>query len=260
MAEKKKTTYPLFKVIKGVIRLCYPKTEIVGTENLPDEPVIIVGNHTQLNGPIICELYPARKRYTWCAGEMMNLKEVPAYAFKDFWSQKSKFSRPFYKILAYLIAPLSVIIFTNADTIGVYHDSRILSTFRTTLKKLDEGADIVIFPEHDVKYNNIIYEFQDKYIDIAKLYYKRNGKELSFIPFYIAPKLKKAYLGHPIKFNHEAPIEEERRRITGYLMQEITKIAVDLPLHTVVPYRNIPKRLYPKNKLSEMKNNEKSDR
>ncbi|MBQ6893025.1 MAG: hypothetical protein IJN48_02360 [Clostridia bacterium] len=258
MEQKRRKSYPVFKVIKAAIKFFYPKMEVIGTENLPDEPVIIVGNHTQLNGPIACELYSPRHRYTWCAGEMMHLKDVPAYAYKDFWSQKSKITRPFYKVLAYAIAPLSVIIFNNANTIGVYRDARILSTFRATIDKLNEGADIVIFPEHDVKYNNIVYEFQEKFIDIAKLYYKRSGKELTFVPLYIAPKLKKMYLGKPVRFCAANPIEEERARIRNYLMAEITSIAVSLPEHTVVPYRNIPKRYYPKN-TPEVKANEKTD-
>ena len=91
-------------------------------------------------------------------------------------------------------------------------------------------------------------------MDIARLYYKRTGKELSFVPLYIAPKLKKMYLGKPIKFCAETPIAEERRRICDYLMNEITNIAVGLPEHTVVPYRNIPKKLYPKNTKKEEQN------
>ncbi len=257
MQEKK--TSLLFKFIKATIRFFYPKIEVMGTENLPDEPVIIVGNHTQLNGPIACELYSPRMRYTWCAGEMMNLKEVPSYAFKDFWSQKPKYQQPFFKVLSYLIAPLSAVIFTNANTIAVYHDARIFTTFRETMAKLNSGADIVIFPEHDVKYNNIVYDFQDRFIDIAKLYYKRTGVELSFVPLYIAPKLKKMYLGKPIRYCAENSAEEERARICKYLMDEITEIAISLPEHTVIPYRNIPKRLYPKNVPLEVTTDEKAD-
>ena len=78
----------LYRLIKGLVQLFYPRMEVVGTENLPDEPVIVVGNHTQMNGPIACELYFPGKRYIWCAGQMMHLKEVPDYAFQDFWSQK----------------------------------------------------------------------------------------------------------------------------------------------------------------------------
>ena len=82
-----------YRIIKWFVWLFYPKMEVVGAENLPDEPVLVVGNHTQMNGPIACELYFPGNRYTWCAGEMMHLKDVPAYAYKDFWSGKPEYIR-----------------------------------------------------------------------------------------------------------------------------------------------------------------------
>ena len=68
--EPKKTTL-MYKLLKGLIRLCYPRVETLGAENLPDEPVIIVGNHCQMHGPFACELYFPVVRYTWCGGQMM---------------------------------------------------------------------------------------------------------------------------------------------------------------------------------------------
>ncbi len=244
---KQKISLWVFKIIKGLVRIFYPRIEVVGEENLPEEACIIVGNHTKMNGPIASELYAPRDRYTWCAGEMMHLKEVPAYAFQDFWSYKPKCSQWLYKILSYVIAPLSVCVFNNANTIGVYHDTRVISTFKTTITRLQEGKDVVIFPEHAVPRNHIICEFQNRFIDVAKLYYRKTGKALCFVPMYLAPAMKKMYLGKPVQFNPELPMEEERVRICEYLMQEITDIACGLPLHTVVPYLNIPRRKYPKN-------------
>ena len=244
--QEKKPSF-LYKFIKWVVDLFYPKMQIVGAENLPNEPCIIVGNHTQMNGPICAELYCPGNCYTWCAGQMMHLKDVPEYAFRDFWSQKPKWTHPWFKLLSYLIAPLSVVVFTNAHTIGVYHDTRLIGTFKNTVKRLQEGNNIVIFPEHDVKYNHILYDFQDRFIDVAKLYDKKTGKELQFVPLYIAPKLKQIHLGKPTRFDPNVPMDEERRRICRYLMDEITNIAVSLPEHTVIPYRNIPKKLYPSN-------------
>ena len=249
MCDKK--TSVLFRVIKWCVKVFYPNMQVEGVENLPDEPVIFVGNHCQMNGPIVGELYVPREPYIWCAGEMMHLKDVPAYAFRDFWSRKPKWTHPLYKLLSYIIAPLSVCIFNNARTIGVYHDTRILSTFKNTVKALQEEKSVVIFPEHDVKHNHIVYEFQDKFIDIAKLYYKKTGKELSFVPMYIAPKLKKLCLGKPIQFDPEETMENERRRICNYLVDEITALAERLPEHTVIPYRNIPKKYYPSNRSRE---------
>lgn len=240
-----------YKLIKGLLRLCYPKMEVVGTENLPDEPVVIVANHSQMHGPIACELYMPIERYTWCAGQMMQLKEVPAYAYKDFWSYKSRWAKPFYKILSYVIAPLSVLIFCNAQTIGVYRDSRIVSTFKNTVSTLCSGKSVVVFPEQDVAHNNILFAFQDKFIDVARLYYKKTGKELAFVPMYIAPRLHKMYLGEPVRFQSDTPMDRERARICTYLMDSITRMATKLPLHTVVPYRNMPAKDYPQNKPEE---------
>ncbi|MDO4746641.1 MAG: hypothetical protein Q4B18_08795, partial [Bacillota bacterium] len=211
-------------------------------------------------GPIACELYFPGKRYIWCAGQMMHLKEVPDYAFQDFWSQKPRWCRWFYKLLSYLIAPFSVCVFNNAGTIPVYHDIRLRTTFKMSMDKLQDGASMIIFPEHDEPYNNIICEFQDKFIDLARLYYKRTGTELSFVPLYMAPALRKMYIGKPIRFCADTPIVDERKRICDYLMTEITNIARALPEHTVVPYRNIPKRLYPSSIPREANENEKTGR
>ena len=46
----------------------------------------------------------------------------------------------------------------------------------------------------------------------------------------------------------EIDIADERKRISEYLSNEITRIARDLPKHTVVPYRNIGRKHYLTNK------------
>lgn len=245
---KKKLSRLCFRIVRWLVWLFYPRINVEGMENVTEEPVMYVGNHSQMNGPITAELYFPGDPYIWCAGQMMHLKEVPAYAYADFWSEKPKAVRWFYKLLSYVIAPLSVSVFTNARTIGVYKDARAVNTFKQSVKMLTEGTSQVIFPEHAVPHNNIVYDFQDKFIDAARLYYRKTGKELCFVPVYLAPKLKTLYIGKPTRFRGDAPIEEERGRICTYLMSEITKMAEELPRHTVIPYRNIPRKDYPTNK------------
>ena len=245
---RKKLSYRCYRIIRWFVKLFYPKIQVEGTQNLPDSPCLVVANHSQMNGPIACELYFPGKRYTWCIGQMMHLKEVPQYAFQDFWSEKPRYIRWFYKLLSYMIAPVSVCVFNNANTIAVYKDARIISTFKNTVKRLSEGANVVIFPEHDVPYNHIICDFQDKFIDIARLYYKKTGQELSFVPMYIAPNLKTMYIGKPTQFCSTEPIDAERGRICDYLKEEITNMAESLPPHWVVPYKNVPQKQYKRNK------------
>ena len=244
---KKKISYGLYRVILFLVRLFSPRMQVEGVENLPDEPCIIAANHSQMYGPIACEIDFPGQRYTWCAGEMMQLKEVPAYAYRDFWSGKPRSVRWLFKIASYVIAPLSVIVFCNAKTIPVYRDARIMTTFRLTLEKLQQGAHAVIFPECYEEYSRIVYRFQDGFVNIARMYYHKTGKALAFVPMYIAPRLKKMILGAPIRFNPEAPFKQESERICTCLMDEITRIAVQQPRHVVVPYPNMPKKDYPTN-------------
>ena len=246
MKNKKKGL--LFRIIKSVISVGYKKRKVIGIENIPDEPSIIIGNHSQIHGPLAAEILFPYKRFTWCAGEVMNLKEAPAYTYMDFWSHKPKWTKWFYKISSYIIAPLCVYIFKNGDTIAVYKDARGVSTFKNSVQEMKNGAHIIIFPENRVAYNEIINEFQDKFVDLARFYFKATGKELFFVPMYNAPKIKTVVYGKPIKYDSKATIEEQRRNICEYLKKEITKLAKELPVHTVVPYANISKKKYPKSK------------
>ena len=248
MKKKSSFSWIIFKIVRGLVHLFYEETEIIGLENLPEKDAIIVGNHSQMNGPIVGELFMPDNCYIWCAGEMMHTKEVPEYAFNDFWAQKPKRIRPFYKLLSYIIAPLASCIFTNARTVAVYHDGRVLSTFKSTVRMMEAGRNMLIFPEKPEKNNNIVYQMQEHFVDVAKMYYKKTGKEITFVPMYIAPAMRKAYIGKGIKFNAAADMDEERVRIIKYLSDEITGVARALPEHTVVPYKNIPKKYYLSNK------------
>ena len=242
----KKTPWT-YRVIRWLVWLFSPKLKLSGAEKLPEEGCVLVGNHSHMYGPIAGELYIPGKHWVWCAGEMMHREEVAEYAYRDFWSGKPKAVRWFFKLLSHLIGTLSVLIFNSAHTIPVYHDARLISTLRTSIEKLREGDKVVIFPECYDPHNNIVYAFQDRFVDLARFYYKKTGQELAFVPMYLAPALKTVYFGEPVRFRHDAPMEEERRRICTALMDGVTEIAVSLPEHTVVPYPNVSKKYYPKN-------------
>lgn len=239
---------PLFyRFIRSCIRVFIRKREFIGTEHI-GEDCVVIGNHAQLYSPFICESYFPKKKYIWCIGQMMKFKEVPKYAFEDFWSHKPRWNRWFFKIVSYLIAPFSVYVFNRADAIGVYHDARVISTFKESVKRLEEGACIIIFPEKREEFNNIVNDFQDKFVDLARLYYKKTGRCLKFVPMYNAVKLKKVIFGEAISFDPNMNIDDQRKLICDYLKREITNLAISLPKHKVIPYLNVKKKYYKYNK------------
>ena len=72
---------------------------------------------------------------------------------------------------------LSESIFKSADALAVYKDARLFSTFKDTMKALQDGFDVVIFPENPKEYNEIVNDFQLHFVDVAKLYYGKYKKE-----------------------------------------------------------------------------------
>ena len=244
--EGKKVSF-LYKIVRWLVWLFAPKFRLVGTENLPKESCVVVGNHSQMFGPIAGELYFPGRHAVWCAGQMMRRGEVAAYAFEDFWSFKPKWTHGYFRLLSHLITPLSLLIFNNADTIAVYHDTRLRTTYRQSVEALQNGRSMIIFPEYNRRFNNILYAFQDKFVDLARFYHRKTGKELDFVPMYVAPRLKTVFFGEPVRFRADAPIEDERERICREMAGRITAMAAAQPVHTVVPYRNIPKKDYPTN-------------
>ena len=240
-----------YRAIKGTVRFFYRKYRCVGAEQIPDEAVIFVGNHSQAHGPLAGEFYMPVPRKTWCASQMMERKEVAAYAYQDFWAQNPKWTLWFYKGLSHAIVPLSVLLFNHAETIPVYRDSRVLSTFRATVQALEAGTSVLIFPEKNGTHNNILYEFQDHFIDVAKLWYKRTGKALAFVPLYVCPARKTLNFGEAVRFDPAAPMDAERERICNTLKARIRAMAEALPRHRVVPYRPKKKKNWPYNRPKE---------
>jgi len=246
VGEKKKPL--LFRMAWKIAKSCMKGYTTLNTENVPGVPSVVVSNHCQLYGPLVVQYYIERPTTAWCTYEVTELKEVPEYAYTDFWAHKPKCTRWFYRILSYIVAPISAFIFHNADIVPVYKDMRILKTFKQSIEKLEEGRNLHIFPECPNDYNNIINEFQERFIDLAKFYYTRTKKLLSFVPMYIAPKIKTIIYGKPIEYNPENNPGEERSRICKYLADQITELAKSLPQHVVVPYINMQKKDYPLSK------------
>jgi hypothetical protein len=239
----------LFRIIKKCVAIFYRKYKVESTSNILPPGNIYVSNHAQVHGPIGQYLYFPQKRYIWVTGEMCNRKEVTNYAMEDFWRDKSKWKKWLYKLFSIIIvAPLGSYLFSRADTIPVYKDGRLRTTMMKTIKALDDDNDVIIFPESRTPYNNYLFEFQKNFVDVARPYTKKTGKDLHFYPMYICSDLKKILIGDPIKFNPNNDIENEREIITQYLKDEITKLGDSLPNHTIVPYVNVHRKYYKKSK------------
>ncbi|MEG1924104.1 MAG: hypothetical protein RR307_06580, partial [Clostridia bacterium] len=203
-------------------------------QNFSEEPAVFISNHSMAYSPIAFSLYFNKPQRTWIAAPMMDYKTAPKYAYEDFWGNKKH--KLYYKFLGFLSALMLVPLMRGEKGIAVYKDMRIKETFGESLETLNNGQNIIIFPEKRQKYSKFINELQDGFVDLAHIYYKQSGKYLKFYPCYTAPTINSINIGKPIIYNPLEDRRNERQIITNYLKTEITKIAESLPEHKIIPY------------------------
>jgi 1-acyl-sn-glycerol-3-phosphate acyltransferase len=228
----------IFKFIALIARLFFVKKHELRFKEQIDfsTPSIYIANHATVATPTAIHLYFPGKKRPWVIGAMCSMKTIPEYASKEFWTNL-KPAWWYRKILPVVLSPIGYIIMRGAEAIPVYRDNRMIVTIKKTVQSLEEGVNVYIFPEYDAPYSEYHNDFEDGFVNVASVYYRKTKKKLKFYPLYNCLDKKIMSFGMPVEYNPENPIEEERKRITNYLKENITALAKEIGPHKVISYR-----------------------
>lgn len=237
-----KPSYIYYKIIRGILRLCFPRAKTVYEEQPDNEPAVFVCNHAAVRGPVMMTLDFKRKHRTWTVHCALDSKKAVSFAYHDILFGESRRCKWFWRMLAHIIAVMLPPLLIYSDTIPVYHDKSILKTFKQSIQAMTEGEDLVIFAESPKRFSDYICELQPGFVDIARLYYRKTKKALKFYPLYLEKKNAVLSVGKPITYDPDRPLDEQRREITEYLRDSIDRLGRALPPHK--PVRFLPDRWY----------------
>lgn len=224
-----------YKGMRAFARALFPKSEMRFETEPPDEPIVLIGNHSSVRGPIMLTLDDPRPHRTWAIHSASDRAQAASYAYHDIFFGNSRRVKWFWRIPAAILGVALPPLLIQSGTIPVYHDSRILSTLRESIRAMQEGSDIVIFAESPVRYSEYVNELQPGFTDLARLWYKKTGKRLAFYPFYAEKKNRVIAVGKPIVFDPDLPAHHQQQ-IAEYLRDEIDRLGRSLPPHTPVPF------------------------
>lgn len=240
---KEKSVLPkpkiMFRILRFFVKVFYRKPKIVFEEELShDRPIVYVCNHCKAHGPLSYYLLGKNNIRIWCTNEILFWKSAPKYCYETFLNGhlKPKGVRWFYHLVSYLMTPICVIVFRGADCIPVYYDTRLVTTYNKTAQTIKEGKDIVIFPETEPELNEYLNKFNIGFIDTARFMKRKTGKEVVFVPTYLAPSIKTLIVGKPIEYDYSKDVKEQRIELVEKLQDEITNLAKKLPPHKVEHY------------------------
>lgn len=213
------------KIIAALLRPLY-KHKIVGKENVDfsDGPVVFTCNHSEIYGPLVTNLFFPFYYRQWTIAQMTDKNRVYEHMYSGTFEPIKWLPGFLKKAIARLACPLMIWIINSTDPIPVYMGLReVTKTINETVDSLIADDNILLFPENphvesDGRYKHEgVSEFHTGFFHIAKAYYKRTGKSVSFYPVFADKKTKTMYFGKGIKYNANANAAEEKERIVGYL-------------------------------------------
>ena len=210
----------VFGFLRKLIRFCTPKFTTEWETPFEGDACVFIGNHCGAWGPIdmvtkfpLCEECKA-----WMNHDMVEQKLLPAYVRQDYWWKPGcKLEWLYTRTIPYIAAAIIPPILRTAPTVLVYHDVRVMTTMRQSLRLLKEGKHLIIFPEQPSGFGSHHDWINTGFLQIAPMYFKATGKPLKFYPVHIDYDAHVFRVSKPIAFDPEQTLEEQTPELVRVL-------------------------------------------
>ena len=215
------------KVLMDIFRRMIPQPTLVITEPIPsDEPVVFVANHEKNYGPAMMQLFFPVHYRPWIIYNMLDEDVCQPYVQKSFFEERLRWPVWLSKPVAAILTPpfgASDACYQSGPRISGDCPDRIVETFRQSIKALENGDNLLIFPEKPEaeSFTDAVNEFFEGFLYLAKLYYRKRGKHLLFCPVSINPKTDTISVGKMVRFNSDSEFQAESKRIRNHLMAQV---------------------------------------
>lgn len=205
----------LKKMMKGRYKM--PKFIYLGEEITNSS--IILSNHVGTEAPMSLELYLNAPIRMWGAHEMNSgLIKLYKYQTRVYYHQRKHWNLHLARLFCLIASPLTNLFYSGLDLISTYRDARVIKTIRESTRALEQGQNIVIFPEDATKgYMDELEAFYSGFVMLAETMLKR-GKDLDIFVTYFRQKDMVYIIDKPVKYS---TIKQGRDR------KEIAKLLCD---------------------------------
>ena len=211
-----------YSVVRKLYTALTPAYETVWTQPLPEGPCVFICNHAGAFGPVdmVCKFPLQNQLHIWCNEGIMNTETCPDYIRQDYWwrpdSRLAKLWSATIPPVANLIIPR---ILQRAPVIPVYHDARVMTTMRRSIKALQQGEYVVIFPEQPSGFQAHHDWINTGWMPICTLWQRVSGEALRLVPVHIDYKKHRFTIAPPVLFDTGRSLDEQREELAAKLAQ-----------------------------------------
>lgn len=179
----------LVKIIKFLCNLVTKKYECNIVEK--EEPCVYVCRHLNMFGPIVTLKSFAFDVHPLILSVFFSKESTEEHFRKVTFSKNGKKNNKFsvkIKFFSYIVPK----IVKSIKGVPVYRNANPIKTLKVSVDYLLKGESLIVYPDINYKAGyDEVSNIYDGFLVLSRLYKKRTGKDLKFIPLIIDKKNKK---------------------------------------------------------------------
>ncbi len=214
-----------YRGMKQIMKLRYKKPRFVFLGKQPSNGSIILSNHEGTDAPMALEIYCQFPIRMWGTYEMNSgLKKMYNYQTKVYYHEKKHWNLFWARMFCLLASPLTNLFYKGLKLVSTYKDGRFFNTIKESFDLLQQGENIVIFPEMSLDgYTAELKGFYAGFLVFAQYCYKKGMDTPIYVSYY--KKKERTYIfDKPIMFSHLKSMYQSRDEMVEYLLNKCNEL------------------------------------
>lgn len=221
----------LYRFLRGCVRLVTRRYHVVrcGRDRPEDgsTPIVFISRHHNLFGPWMTMLWFPGCFRVWVYHAFLDPQSSYRHYVNYTFTKRFGWNRLLAKVIAWPLSYGVAAVLRSARCIPVYRGSKqIVETFSQTVRALQEGIPVFIFP--DIEYQDTSAEtgaLHKGFLQLEKCVYRALGKHVGFVPVYVNRRMKRILVGDPVYFRDGESFQIERDVVYEKIRDGLNRLA-----------------------------------
>ncbi len=208
-----------FRMMKGLIKLKYKRPQFYYIGEKPTKGSVILVNHIGARVPLTMECYLDFPIRMWGTHEMnTSFRKLWKHMTVDYYHGILKWNIHLARLFCLIAAPLTFLFYKGLRLVSTYKDARFKESITQSIKLVEEGNNIVIFPENpEDGYLDQLKEFYPGFVLFAEMALRR-GIDIPIYADYLREKTNVFMFDKPILYSELRKKFTCRTKMAEYLL------------------------------------------
>lgn len=208
-----------FRFMKKLMKSRYKRPTFVYLGEKFGNGGVILSNHEGTDAPLSLELYCDKPVRMWGAWEMNSgLVQMYKYQTRVYYHEKKHWNLFLARLFCLIASPLTNLFYKGLNLISTYRDARFMKTLRQSVDAIQQGENVVIFPEDSTKgYLEQLEDFHHGFLALCD-YCAKKGIDVPIYVTYFRKKDLVYFVDKPVLYSDLKRQFDDKESIAKHLL------------------------------------------